>query len=132
MRLHTKSKIFPKATTRRARCKQVLMILNNRIEVVELIREEVHPPVGDLAEGPLEVAVVRWHGFEVFVPLGCVMFLSRLPPEPQWIQEARTKVEKELVSAFHSSVKRAIRADRDEDRAAKRVVRKWKACAKRS
>lgn len=67
---------------------------------MELIREEIHPPVGDIAEGPLELAVVRWLGLEVLVPLQCVMFLGKLPPEPQWMQEARAKVEKELVQRF--------------------------------
>jgi len=60
-----------KVRSRPARCKQVLVILNGRIETLELIREEVHPAVGDFAEGPLELAVVRWLGLEVFVPLEC-------------------------------------------------------------
>lgn len=110
--------------TRRARCRQVLVILNNRIEMVDLIREQIHPAVGDFAEGPLEFAVVRWHGLEVLVPLECVMFLGRLPPEPQWIQGARAKLEKELVSSFHSSAKTANRAQCDEDRTSTRVARK--------
>lgn len=117
---------FPKARTRRARCNQVLVILNNRLETVKLIREEIHPPVGDLAEGPLELAVMSWHGLEIRVALECVVFLSKLPPEPQWIQEAHAKVEQELACKFRASVRRAIRADRGEDRAAKRVLRKHK------
>lgn len=44
----------PKARKRRARCKQVLVILNNRIEMVELLREEVHPAWEILRRG-------RWH-----------------------------------------------------------------------
>ena len=105
MRGSTKSS---KVRMRRARCKQVLVILNNRMETVELIREEIHPPVGDLAVEPLEIAVFRWHGLEVRVALECVIFLCKLPPEPKWIQKIRTKVEKELVSTLHPSVKRAI------------------------
>ena len=111
-----------KIRRRPARCKQVLVILNSRIEAVELIREEVYPPVGDFAEDALEMAVVRWHGLEVSVPLECVMFLGKLPPEPQWIQDARAKLEKELVSRFRSNVKRAIGGDRHEKRTAHRVV----------
>ena len=113
-----------KIRRRPARCKHVLVILNGRIETLELIREEVHPAVGDFAEGPLEFAVVRWHGLEVLVPLECVMFLGALPPEPQWIQDARTKLEKELVSSFHSGVKAANRAQRDEEGATARVAKK--------
>jgi hypothetical protein len=115
---------FSKVRKRRARCKQVLVILNNRIETVDLIREEIHPSIGDLGAESLELAVLRWHGLEVRVALECVMFLSKLPPEPRRIQEARAKVDKELVSTFHLKVKREIRANRDEDRAAKRVARK--------
>ena len=107
---------------RPARCKQVLVILNSRIETVELIREEVYPPVGDFAEDPLELAVVRWHGLEVSVPLECVMFLGKLPPEPQWIRDVRAKFEKELASTFRSSVKRAIAGDRRKKRAAHRIM----------
>ena len=84
---------FSKTRTRRARCNHVLVILNNRLETVKLIREEIHPPIGDLAVGPLELAVMRWHGLEIRVPLECVVFLSRLPPEPKWIQEAHPKSE---------------------------------------
>ncbi len=64
-----------KTKVRRARCKQVLAILINRLETIELIREEIHPPIGDFAKGPLEMAVVRWNGLEVSVPLECVVFL---------------------------------------------------------
>jgi hypothetical protein len=68
-----------KFKVRRARCKQVLAILLNRLETVELIREEVHPPIGDFAEEPLELAFVRWYGLEVSLPLECVVFLSDEP-----------------------------------------------------
>lgn len=68
-----------KVKVRRARCKQVLAILVNRLETVELIRQEVHPPVGDFAEGPLELAVVRWNGLEVYLALKCVVFLGKQP-----------------------------------------------------
>lgn len=74
-----KSNPSMKAKVRRARCKQVLAILCNRLETVDLIREEIHPPTGDFAEHPLEVAVVRWYGLEVVVPLDCVVFLGHQP-----------------------------------------------------
>jgi hypothetical protein len=114
-----------KIRRRPARCKQVLVILNGRIETLELIREEVHPAVGDFAEGPLEFAVVRWLGLEVSVPLECVMFLGALPPEPEWIQKARTKMEKELASTIRSSGKRVMGAE-GHDRPGRRVVRRRK------
>lgn len=74
-----KRNLLTKRKVRRARCKQVLAILCNRLETVELIREEVHPPIGDFAENPIEVAVVRWYGLEVVVPLDCVVFLGHRP-----------------------------------------------------
>lgn len=90
----------PKPRRRPARCKQVLVIINHRIEMVELIREEVHPPMGDFADEPLEFAVVRWHGLEVYVPLESVIFLGKLPPEPQWIRDARSRVRKNWFRRF--------------------------------
>ena len=105
-----KPKLHSEIKTRHPRCKQVLVILNHRLETLDLVREQVHPPVGDFAEEPLELAVVRWHGLEVLVPLECVVFLSTLPPEPQWIRDARAKVEQEIVAAFPSDAKRAHRA----------------------
>jgi hypothetical protein len=47
-----------------------------RLETVELLREEVHGPVGDFPTDPMEVAVIRWRGWEVQVPLGSVVFLQ--------------------------------------------------------
>ena len=72
-------KLDSKVEIRRARCRLVLAILLNRIETLDLIREEVHPPIGDVAEGPLQMAVVRWNGLEVYVPLECVVFLGPQP-----------------------------------------------------
>lgn len=89
-----------KVRSRPARCTQVLVILNSRIETLELLREEVHPPIGDFADEPLELAVLRWHGLEVSIPLECVIFLGKLPPEPQWMQDVRRKVEKEESPRF--------------------------------
>jgi len=60
-----------------ARCKQVLCVLCNRLETVDLLREEVHPVLGtDYDDEPVEVAVVEYLGLEVAVPLGCVVFLQ--------------------------------------------------------
>ena len=68
-----------KIKVRRARCNQVLAILCNRLETVDLIREEVHPWVSDFTEDPFEVAVMRWYGLEVALPLDCVVFLGDQP-----------------------------------------------------
>ena len=68
-----------KLKVRRPRCKQVMAILLNRLETLDLIREEVHPPVGDFATDALEVAVVRWNGLTVYVPLECVVYLGKQP-----------------------------------------------------
>jgi hypothetical protein len=68
-----------KPKPRRLRCKQVLAILLSRLETLELIREEEHPPIGDFASEALELAVVRWNGLEVYLPLDCVVFLSEQP-----------------------------------------------------
>ena len=65
-----------KIRRRRPRCKQVLAVLNNRLETVPLLREETHAQTGgDFEVGPLEVAVVRYAGTEVSVPLHSVVFL---------------------------------------------------------
>lgn len=64
---------------RKPRCKQVLVVLNNKLETLELVREEVYPPQSDLDDGNLELAVVRYHnGWEVYVALECVVFLHNL------------------------------------------------------
>jgi hypothetical protein len=47
---------FSKVRTRRPRCKRVVVILNNSIEIVELIREQIYRPAGDLADRPLDLA----------------------------------------------------------------------------
>lgn len=75
-----------KAKVRRARSKQVLAILLNRLETLELIREEIHPAIGDFAEDPLELAVVQWNGLEVYVPLDCVVFLGDQPHAKRGIE----------------------------------------------
>ena len=57
----------------------MLAILLNRLETLDLIREEVHPPFGDFAPDALQMAVVRSNGLEVYVPLECVIFLGKQP-----------------------------------------------------
>jgi hypothetical protein len=64
---------------RHARCKHVLAILLNRLETLELIREEVHPPHGDFATEASQLVVVRWYGIEVSLPVDCVVFLGDQP-----------------------------------------------------
>lgn len=116
-----KKQAVAKMQLRRARCKRVLVILNNRLETVRLIREQVLPPIGDFDDGPTEFAIVDWMGLEVYIPLGCTVFLSQLPREPRWIQEARAKVEKELVAAFRSNIKQAVRMDRASNSSAQKA-----------
>lgn len=65
-----------KTRIRRARCQKVLAILNNRIETVDLLREEEYEPGGDFPEEPIEIAVVRFRDLEVHVSLDTVVFLK--------------------------------------------------------
>jgi len=80
---HTKAKLPPSAT-KPPRCRHVLVILDNKLEIVELIREDTFPVpggAGDFADGPMTFAVMRFKssrfpdGIEVQVPLECVVFL---------------------------------------------------------
>lgn len=65
---------------RKARCKQVMAVLNNKIETLPLLREEIYPPMGDFADGPTEVAICHLKGAgsfdEVIIPLQSVIFLK--------------------------------------------------------
>lgn len=69
-----------KTKTKKARCKNVVAILNNKIAVYPLVREEIWPPYGDFADGPSYFAVLRVEGAgsnnEVIVSLDTVMFLK--------------------------------------------------------
>jgi hypothetical protein len=65
-----------KPRIRRARCRKVLAILNNRLETVDLLREEEHDPVGDFPEGPIQFAIVRFRNLAVHVSLDTVVFLK--------------------------------------------------------
>lgn len=69
-----------KKKIRKARCKQVLAVLCNKLETLDTIREEVYPPIGDFDLGPQEVMVVRKEGAgsnnEVMIALSTVIFLK--------------------------------------------------------
>ena len=72
---------LPKARTRRARCKRVLVIVTNQLETLDLVREVIPPPLSDFGQGPLDLAVVRFEGLEVYVPCSCVVFLRNETPK---------------------------------------------------
>ena len=107
-----RSQKLGKIRIRPPRCKHVLVVLNNRLETLRLVREEIYPPIGDFDHGSSQVAVVEWCGLEVHVALDCVVFLRNVPPEPQWIREARVKTKQELRSKLGSKLKRPIRKRR--------------------
>lgn len=69
-----------KPKKRKPRCKKVLAVLCNKLETLECLREESHPPMGDFADGPLEYMVCRFKGAgsfdEIYLPLSCVIFLQ--------------------------------------------------------
>ena len=69
-----------KIKTRKPRCKQVLAVLNNKLETLETIREETYPPKGDFADGPIELMVVKKEGAgsnnEVLFAMSTVIFLK--------------------------------------------------------
>ena len=65
-----------KPRIRRARCRKVLAILNNRLETIDLLREEEYDSVGDFPEGPIQFAVVRFRDLAVHVSLDTVVFLK--------------------------------------------------------
>jgi hypothetical protein len=70
-----RSKVQSKVRTRAARCSHVLAIMGGELQTLQLLREEIHPAVGDFADGPLDCAVVRWHKLEVCIPIDNVVFL---------------------------------------------------------
>ena len=56
-----------------------MVILNNTIQTLPLLREVTYPPVGELSDGPVTYAVVTFKTIvsnEVFVPIDCVVFLK--------------------------------------------------------
>jgi len=69
-----------KRKIKKARCKEVLAILINKVGVYPLIREEIWPPYGDFADGPSHFAVLKVEGAgsnnEVMVSIDTVMFLK--------------------------------------------------------
>jgi len=68
-----------KPKNRKARCKNVLVIFNNEIVKLPLLRETTFPPVGDFDENPATYAVVKYKtivGGEVMFPIESVIFLK--------------------------------------------------------
>lgn len=68
-----------KSTTRKARCREVMIILNNVVCTVPLLREVTYPAVTELESGVTTYAVVEYKTIvssEVFVPIDCVVFLK--------------------------------------------------------
>ena len=68
-----------KPKTRKARCKNVMVILMNTVHTLPLIREVTYPAAGDFDNGPTTYAVVKYKTIvssEVFVPIDCVVFLK--------------------------------------------------------
>lgn len=61
------------------RSERVLAILCNQLEMLECLREETYPPIGDFDYDPQEFMVVRKEGAgsfnEVMIPMDCVVFL---------------------------------------------------------
>ena len=70
-----------KVKTLKPRCKRVLVILNNKLETVKLVREEIYPPAGDFDTNEHHMAVVDYnigniHSVEVYVSIDMVVFLK--------------------------------------------------------
>ena len=65
-----------KVTKKKARCKRVIAVLNNKLETLDLIREQTYPSHGDFAEGPITMAIVKKDSIEILIPIDCVIFLK--------------------------------------------------------
>lgn len=70
-----------KIKKRKPRCKKVLAILCNQIEMLECIREEVYSTINNFdLDAPDEFMVVKKEGAgsfnEVMIPMSCVIFLK--------------------------------------------------------
>lgn len=103
MKRKTKKRPWRSATNRsikvrHTRCKRVLVIFNNQVEIVDLLREETHfpPPHQDFDYEPVELAVVRFIGVEVYVPRGSVVFL---------LEEQQSKSKGNLKPPFRARAK---------------------------
>lgn len=94
---------------RRARCKQVLAILHNRLERVDLLREEEHEPLGDFPEEPIQLAVVRFRELELCVSLDTVVFLEKSAP-PRVQQELVKRGQRILRTMLTHLPRRKIHA----------------------
>ena len=68
-----------KIKTRKGRCKNVMVILNNTIHTLPLIREVTFPHLLDLEPYPTTYAVVKYKTIvagEIMFPIDCVVFLK--------------------------------------------------------
>jgi hypothetical protein len=99
-----------KVHQRPARCKQVLCVLVNRLETVDLLRELVYPQTGgDYEIGPLEVAVVKYRGLEVHVPLDATVFLRDEPPRPNPVLAERRRHQRVILKDVAAGIERRER-----------------------
>ena len=62
------------------RCKNVLVILDNKIQVCKLIREEIYPPTGDFETENIHLAIIEYSvnnkNLEVMIGINYVIFLK--------------------------------------------------------
>jgi hypothetical protein len=69
-----------KTKTKKARCKNVIAILNNKVGTYPLLREEIWPYTGDMDYNDYHCAVLQVEGAgsnnEVMVCISCVLFLK--------------------------------------------------------
>lgn len=68
--------VLMKVKTRKPRCKKVLVILDNKVQTLDLIKEKVYPVMGDFDVSPAEFAIVRHENGPVHVALTSVVFLK--------------------------------------------------------
>jgi hypothetical protein len=103
----------------RPRCKHVLVILQNRLEIVDLLREETFPPLpSDFPDdGSLEYAVVNYHNLVVHVPLDCVVFLVGGIPALELTSQLVASAGA-AIKAFRESLDPKQRKTRDADQGA--------------
>lgn len=93
------------------------MIVDNRLEMVELLAEETYPPppTDFPDDGPIEFAVVRYRNVLVYVPLQCVVFLAGGIPSLETVSDLLSAAGRAI-----ESFKVGLTAKRARRRAAKR------------
>ncbi len=62
-----KTKKFPKNS-------RAIVILENKLECVDLIKQVIFPPTGDLDDYPSTFVVVKWKDLEIYVAQTHVLF----------------------------------------------------------